>query len=116
MLFNSHAFLWLFLPIVLSVSMYLRGNALLFWITASSFVFYSFAGHLWFLVPMLVTTVVDFLVAPFIERAESKPHKRALLLVSLCSNVGLLAYFKYGGLFANTVKDLFDVDNDFIRA
>src|SRR4030095_4619147 len=100
MLFNSHVFIWVFLPIVLGISLLLRGNALLFWITASSFTFYSFAGHLWFLVPMFVTTVVDFVVAPFIERATSSGRKRALLFLSLCSNLGLLAYFKYGGLFA----------------
>lgn len=107
MLFNSFEFLVLFLPIVLAVSLRLRGNALLGWISFSSLVFYGFAGHAWFLIPMAVTTVLDYAVGRRLERSEGGRSRRALLLVSLVGNLGLLAYFKYSGLLVRTTHDAF---------
>src|SRR5438067_1454743 len=104
MLFNSLEFLLLFLPVVLLVAHRLRGNAFLGWICAASLVFYGFAGHAWFLVPMLVTTVLDFWVGKRLPTvAPSK--KKYLLLLSLSGNLGLLAYFKYSGLLVRTARE-----------
>ncbi len=102
MLFNSYGFILLFLPIVLGIAGCLRGQRLLAWVTVASFVFYAFAGHVWFLAPMLFTTVLDYLLAPRMARASSPARKRALLVLSLCGNLGLLAYFKYSGLLAHS--------------
>ena len=109
MLFNSTAFLFLFLPLTLAIALRLRGQALLGWITLASFVFYSFAGHAWFLVPMLVTTLVDFLVAPYIAAATSPRRKRALLVFSLAGNLGLLFFFKYSGLLLHTLTGAYSL-------
>src|SRR6185436_2371786 len=106
MLFNSLEFLVLFLPIVLAVSLRLRGNALLGWISLSSLVFYGFAGHAWFLIPMAVTTVLDYAVGRRLEGAAAPRARRALLLVSLVGNLGLLAYFKYSGLLLRTTQEV----------
>jgi alginate O-acetyltransferase complex protein AlgI len=101
-LFSSLEFLVLFLPLTLAVALRLRGQPLLRWIALSSAVFYAFAGHWWFVVPMLVTTAVDYAVAIAIER-EARPRPRACLLaLSLLGNLGLLAYFKYSNLLART--------------
>lgn len=104
MLFNSFAFLFMFLPLVLFVATrkHVLGQKLLAWITLCSFVFYAFAGHVWFLLPMLFTTVLDFLIAPCIAHASSLRKKNALLYISLVCNLGLLFYFKYSSLFLNT--------------
>ena len=104
MLFSSLEFLILFLPLTLAVALRLRGQPLLRWIAFTSVVFYAFAGHWWFIVPMLVTTVVDYWVAIVIERTQAPARRRALLAVSLAGNLGLLAYFKYAGLLARTVE------------
>jgi alginate O-acetyltransferase complex protein AlgI len=102
MLFTSLDFLVLFLPATLAVALRLRGQPLLRWIALASVVFYAFAGHWWFIVPMLATTVVDYWVARFIEQ-ERRPRVRPwLLAVSLAGNLGLLAWFKYSGLLART--------------
>jgi alginate O-acetyltransferase complex protein AlgI len=103
MLFTSFEFLVLFLPLTLLVALQLRGQPLLRWITLSSFAFYAFAGHVWFLVPMLLTTTVDFWVARALARARPE-RRRALLLVSLAGNLGMLAYFKYAGLLVSTAE------------
>jgi alginate O-acetyltransferase complex protein AlgI len=105
-LFSSLEFLVLFLPLALAVALALRGQPLLRWIALTSVVFYAFAGHWWFIVPMLVTTVVDFWVAIAIAR-EHRPRARGwLLAVSLAGNLGMLAYFKYSGLFVRTAASV----------
>lgn len=108
MLFNSFRFLFLFLPAVLFVALRLRGKALMRWLTLSSFFFYAFAGHAWFLIPMLITTTLDFWVAPRIAGAGTKGARKAWLILSLTANLGLLFYFKYarlfvGGAFASVI-------------
>lgn len=105
MLFNSLEFLLLFLPIVLAVATRLRGKAFLGWICAASLVFYGFAGHAWFLVPMVVTTVLDFWVGQRLPVATGA-KRRLLLMLSLCGNLGLLAYFKYSGLLVRTAREV----------
>ena len=104
MLFTSLEFLVLFLPVVLVVALQLRGQPLLRWITATSVVFYAFAGHWWFIVPMLVTTTVDYLVALGLARQTVARHRGWLLGASLAGNLGMLAYFKYSGLLVHTAE------------
>ncbi len=104
-LFSSLEFLLLFLPLTLAVALRLHGQPLLRWIALTSVIFYAFAGHWWFIVPMLVTTVVDYWVAIAIERERRPRAARAwLLAVSLAGNLGMLAYFKYSGLMVRTVE------------
>ncbi|HJR03917.1 MAG TPA: MBOAT family O-acyltransferase [Methylomirabilota bacterium] len=104
MLFTSFEFLVLFLPLVLVVALRLRGQPLLRWITLASVVFYAFAGHWWFVIPMLLTTTIDYAVALAISR-ETRARRRAWLLgVSLAGNLGMLAYFKYSGLLVRTAE------------
>jgi alginate O-acetyltransferase complex protein AlgI len=103
-LFSSLEFLVLFLPLTLVVALRLRGQPLLRWIALTSVIFYAFAGHWWFIVPMLLTTIVDFGVALAIE-AERRPRvRRWLLAASLAGNLGMLAYFKYSGLLVRTTE------------
>ena len=104
MLFTSLEFLVLFLPAVLAVALRLRGQALLRWIASTSVVFYAFAGHWWFIIPMLVTTVVDYRVAIAIERESRPAVRRGILILSLVGNLGMLAYFKYSGLLAASLE------------
>ncbi|MGE3262439.1 MAG: MBOAT family protein [Bacteriovoracia bacterium] len=98
MLFNSFSFLFLFLPLALAIASRLRGQWLLAFVAGASFLFYAWAGEPWFLVPMLFTILLDFILARFLG-ATSDPRKRmALLLVSLFFNLGFLVFFKYAGL------------------
>ncbi len=52
------------------------GKARLHWIVAASVVFYAFARHWWIVIPMLVTTTIDYVVAITIRR-EARPRRRA---------------------------------------
>jgi D-alanyl-lipoteichoic acid acyltransferase DltB (MBOAT superfamily) len=76
---------------------------LLAWIAGASVVFYAFAGHWWFILPMLATTVIDYAIARGIAASPQSRRRTGLLLLSLAVNLGLLAYFKYAGLLTRTV-------------
>ncbi len=109
MLFNSFSFLLIFFPLVLGVSIRLRGLPLIRWITLASLIFYSYAGQRWFVIPMLFTTTLDFYLAQFMERVGHLHSKRrkTIMVFSLCGNLGLLFLFKYSGLFSETFQLLF---------
>ncbi|MEO6773242.1 MAG: MBOAT family O-acyltransferase, partial [Kofleriaceae bacterium] len=44
---------------------------------------------------LLFTIVLDYYLAIWIERAEAPAARKALVIVSLCSNLGILFFFKY---------------------
>ncbi|MEM7204863.1 MAG: MBOAT family O-acyltransferase [Planctomycetota bacterium] len=100
MLFNSLTFL-AFFAAVYSLYLLLRRsvgaqNVLLL---AASYVFYGWWD--WRLLSLLwVSTLVDYCVGLQMAAATGRRHRRALLLVSLTTNLGLLGVFKYFNFFA----------------
>jgi alginate O-acetyltransferase complex protein AlgI len=104
-LFNSAEFVFLFLPVVVAGARLARGWPLMAWLAAASWFFYAFAGSAFFLLPMLVTTALDFWLGMKIDEAKGV-SRRALLLTSLCCNLGLLAYFKYGRFLLESAQTL----------
>ncbi|HEX2196806.1 MAG TPA: MBOAT family protein [Actinomycetota bacterium] len=100
MLFNSLEFA-LFLPVVLGTYWLLthRGqNALLL---VASYVFYG-AWDVRFLSLIVVSTLIDFLAGIHLGRTSDERRRRALLLVSVVANLGILAFFKYFGFFVES--------------
>src|SRR4051812_20756309 len=106
MLFNSLLFIFVFLPFVLFATLQLRGRKILIWLTLMSFFFYSFFGQVWFLFPMLITIVMDFFVAQWLEQSTSQRKKKILLVTSLTCNLGMLCVFKYARFFSQAVSDI----------
>lgn len=95
MLFNSLTFV-LFMLIVLSIHYNLRNwQQQKLHLLIASYVFYA-AWNPPFVLLLMFSTVVDWLIARWIAAASTQIGKRYLLLLSLISNLGLLAYFKYG--------------------
>src|SRR5581483_11080407 len=64
----------------------------------ASYVFYGWSKPI-YLLPLLITTTVDYAVGRLLEFEERQPRRRALLIASLASNLALLAYFKYFNFF-----------------
>ena len=100
--FNSAEFL-VFLPITLllfcAVSRWERPRDLL--MLTSSYVFYM-AWHWEYLALIVFSTIVDYVVGIYLGRAKGAWPRRALLILSLSLNLGLLCYFKYLNFFVNT--------------
>ncbi len=75
-------------------------------LVAASYYFYA-AWDWRFLSLLLGSTVVDFVVARAIARADDAGRRRRLLWVSLAFNFGMLGFFKYFNFFADSLVALF---------
>jgi alginate O-acetyltransferase complex protein AlgI len=106
MLFNSYIFLFGFLPCVLAGWWLLRGRAIrLAFLTGASWFFYAWWD--WRYLPVLIAaTSVDFVAGLLIAGTEDERRRRALLALSLSTNLGILAYFKYAGFFLETLNGI----------
>ena len=71
----------------------------------ASYAFYA-AWDWRFLGLILLSTLVDFLVALKIEESTSHKRKKRFLLISLIVNLGMLALFKYFNFFIEGATDL----------
>jgi len=106
MLFNSFDYL-LFLPIVFITYWLLHKkhawqNILLL---VASYVFYAWWD--WrFLSLIIYSSLVDYLIGKKIHKENLPQSKKRLLLLSLFSNLGLLAVFKYYNFFASSFSQL----------
>ena len=104
MIFHSIEYL-LFLAAVLGIYWNLGRAWQNYFLIGASLFFYGFV-HPWFVLPFLATSLIDYLVAC---RMDSSPnHRRWLVAVSVCSNLGLLAVFKYYNFFVENVAVLVD--------
>ena len=106
MLFFEYSFLFVFLPLVLAVYFPLPRSARHSWLLVSSCVFYSFSS--WMFLPVLFASItVDFVAGGRIARTSEPAARKRWLLVSLVTNLGALAGFKYLGLITSGLGDLF---------
>jgi D-alanyl-lipoteichoic acid acyltransferase DltB (MBOAT superfamily) len=91
------------------------GMAKVLFIIAASWFFYA-ASNPWFLVILLCSTVVDYVVALRLDAEDDPRRRKAWLLLSIASNLGLLSVFKYANFFKETavaIGGLFGSDATF---
>lgn len=100
MLFNSYTFVAFFLIVVAGYYLVRSWTARKGILLVTSYVFYA-AWNPPFVVLLWFSTLVDWLAAKGIHASSSRRRRRLFLAVSLVSNLGLLAYFKYGGFLAD---------------
>ncbi len=118
-IFTAPAFWLFFLFVLAGYSLVYRKLFLRhFYLLLVSIFFYYKSGGL-FLFLLVLITVVDFTCGLLIFRSGKKYVKRLFLIVSLLSNLSILAYFKYTGFFVETVNELFGTAyqvNDFLAS
>lgn len=102
MLFNSLHFV-VFFPLV--VAAYFATPPRRRWavLLAASYYFYG-SWRVEYLALLAATTGVDYFAALRMGGAETRTARRAWLLVSLASNLGMLGYFKYTAFLADSVR------------
>src|ERR1035437_7551232 len=99
MLFNSYAFILVFLPVALAVFFALGRNNRFrearFWLLLASLGFYSY-WNIAYLPVLLGSIVVNFTVASLMSRClPSSAHAKCMLVVGIAFNLSALSYFKY---------------------
>jgi alginate O-acetyltransferase complex protein AlgI len=98
MVFSSPLFLFLFLPVVLTVYFLLPGlRARNGWLLLVSLFFYAW-GEPAFIFLLLVSTLLNFWFGQWVERSEAVSERKKAVAVAVTVNVGFLALFKYAGL------------------
>lgn len=109
MLFNSYIFICIFLPI-----------ALLGWYSLNHFKLYRLAGlfltgmSLWFyayfnisyITIILSSIAINYLISIIVSKIDSKKIKKAILVISILINLGILFYFKYFDFFISNVNKI----------
>ena len=105
-IFTTSAF-WLFFLLVLTGYTVIYRKLFLrnFYLLLISLFFYYKSGGL-FLFLLVLVTVVDFICGLMIHHSRRKSFKRLYIILSLVSNLGILAYFKYTGFFIETINNL----------
>jgi D-alanyl-lipoteichoic acid acyltransferase DltB (MBOAT superfamily) len=114
MLFNSHEFLFQFLPPTLigffALGALGRPRAALFWLLGASVYFYLSwrLEDLWIL---LGSIAFNYTMSALLVSA-SLPHRyrKGVLVVGIVGNLAALAYFKYSAFFAENLNSLFGTE------
>jgi alginate O-acetyltransferase complex protein AlgI len=106
MLFNSAQFIFVFLPIVLSVFFLLgrlrKQMLALMWLAAASLFFYGWDDP-YRLVPLILFSIAfNF----FIARGLLASQSRIVLTIGVCGDLLLLGYFKYAGFVLQTFSNM----------
>jgi alginate O-acetyltransferase complex protein AlgI len=113
MLFNSHEFLFVFLPATL-LGFYLIGRvsrqAAILWLILTSLLFYGWWRPLNILI-IGPSIIINYLLASFLlrlrRRGEQPGPSRAVLLLGILFNVVFLGFFKYVDFVYGAINDVF---------
>ncbi|HZG73024.1 MAG TPA: MBOAT family O-acyltransferase [Chondromyces sp.] len=110
MVFSSLLFIFVFLPIILSVY-YLSPRFLKnFVIFIGSLIFYAW-GEPVYIFLMLFISVFDYINGMLIEKyRERKGIARAVLITSITVDLLILGFFKYFGFVVDNISALFDLN------
>ncbi len=113
MLFNSHEFLFIFLPATL-LGFYLLGRVsrrwAILWLILASLVFYGWWRPLNILI-IGPSIIVNYALATFLwrlsQRGDAPRLSQATLLIGILFNVVFLGFFKYADFVSGTINDVF---------
>jgi alginate O-acetyltransferase complex protein AlgI len=107
MLFNSIQFILFFIVVTLAYfSLSWRGRWML--LLATSCYFYMVFKPVFILI-LFGTIIIDYYAGIWIAQTKDKKRKTLLLILSLISNIGILAFFKYYDFGRNSVNDLLNM-------
>ena len=106
LLFSSGLFIFLFTGFMyVYFLVYKHHRAKTTFVTLFSLYFYYKSSGIYFLL-LILSAIVDYSLANAIFRAESAKKKKAILILSLVLNLGMLAYFKYTNFFYSIICDI----------
>jgi alginate O-acetyltransferase complex protein AlgI len=109
MLFNSYSFLFIFLPVVLTVFHVLgRATYRVVWLVSASFFFYAWWNPS-YLGLILFSIAFNYTIGVLLERSQ----KKNVLIFGVIINLCVLGYFKYTNFFVDNINSFFNVDINF---
>ncbi|MBR4240910.1 MAG: MBOAT family protein, partial [Eubacterium sp.] len=112
MVFSSFVFLLAFLPLTLGIYYLAPKKAKNGALFIASLVFYAWGEPIYILI-MLFSTVFDFcngLALEKLEKNNNQKGRRAVLILSVAVNIGLLCFFKYSDFMIETINSIFGLN------
>jgi len=104
-LFNSHIFIFLFLPITLIVFLWLSRyqyyTAIIIWLISTSFFFYAWWNPIYLL--LLVTSIIINYVLGYLIIRQTD-FSKLLLIIGITANISLLIYYKYANFLVDNIN------------
>ena len=110
MVLSSLLFLYYFLPISLLAYYVTPKKYRNLTLLGISLVFYAW-GEPVYIVLMIFSSIVDYTHGILIDRYRLNKNKSKLVVFSsICINIGLLSFFKYGDFFINNINNIFNLN------
>ena len=101
MLFNTTHF-FIFLAVVLAL-FYSSPRALRKYILLAASYFFYGSWNYKFIALLLTLTAIDYTAGIWLEKVPPGPRRKAVLILSLCANLGFLGFFKYYNFLASNL-------------
>ncbi len=115
MIFSSFQFIFLFLPISLSI-FFLIGKfgchrIALGWLVFASLFFYG-SWNPYYLALIIISIVINYILGSSIQALKPRQRRSSLLLTiaGIIFNLSLLGYYKYANFFVDNINALFGTD------
>ena len=108
MVFSSIIFLCMFLPVVMAAYFICPARFRNIILLASSLFFYAWGEPIYILI-MLFSTVFDYINGLLLERFEIRQKFRAhkaVIIISVVVNIGILCFFKYTDFIITNINEL----------
>ena len=103
MVFNSLTFVVFFALVLMLHNLPLAWRTRKINLLLASYLFYA-AWNPPFVLLLWISTVVDWYAAIGLVKARRESHRHAWMLLSVIANLGMLAYFKYGGFLLDNFR------------
>lgn len=105
MVFSSHVFLNLFLPLLLLLYFCSPRKAKNVLLLAGSLFFYAW-GEPSLVVVMLCSTGMNYLFGRLVQQFRGEPRGRWIVALAVAANLGFLVYFKYAVFLIDSINGL----------
>ncbi len=110
MLFNSYAFIFVFLPITLigffTLARYCSARVATGWLTIASLIFYGYWNQT-YLALLVISIVFNHQIGDRITKSKTGSRSAKILLwIGVSVNLGLIGYYKYAGFFVGSLNSL----------
>lgn len=103
MVFSSIIFLWIFLPLVFVINLFMAGRLSNIFLLLASLLFYTW-GEPQLVVLMMVSILVNWLAGKLIGKYDT--YKKWILVGAVAVDLSLLGYYKYAGFLVEAVNAL----------
>lgn len=104
MVFSSALFLLMFLPIVFVGNLLIKKDFSNYFLLLASLIFYAW-GEPYLVLLMVISIAINWSVGLVLDRVQGTVRKALLVLGVMC-NLGILGYYKYAGFFAQAANSI----------